>query len=39
MVFGGLVGTAGCAAVPAPIITPAPEPGADFWMKRQAPDA
>ncbi|KAF1916801.1 hypothetical protein BDU57DRAFT_595373 [Ampelomyces quisqualis] len=26
-------------AVPAPIITPAPEPGVEAWMKRQVPDA
>jgi hypothetical protein len=40
MVFVGLVGSLrGAAAVPAPIITPAPEPGVEAWMKRQEPDA
>jgi hypothetical protein len=40
MVFGGLVGSIrGAAAVLAPVITPAPEPGVEMWMKRQEPDA
>ncbi|KAF2036295.1 hypothetical protein EK21DRAFT_96238 [Setomelanomma holmii] len=37
MVLGGLVGRA--AAVPKPIITPAPEVGVEAWVKRQGPDA
>jgi hypothetical protein len=40
IVVGGLIGGARCAAVPAPVITPAPEPGLEAWIdKRQAPDA
>jgi hypothetical protein len=40
IVIGGLIVSASCAAVPAPVITPAPEPGLEAWIdKRQAPDA
>jgi hypothetical protein len=37
MVLGGLVGSV--AAMPRPIITPAPEPGVEFMLKRQELDA
>ncbi|EAT85136.1 hypothetical protein SNOG_07670 [Parastagonospora nodorum SN15] len=37
MIWGGLIGSV--AAVPRPIITPAPQPGVEVWLKRQEPDA
>ncbi|KAH8730611.1 hypothetical protein GQ44DRAFT_823320 [Phaeosphaeriaceae sp. PMI808] len=39
MVVLSLVGSVQGAAVPAPIITPAPQPGLEVFIKRQEPDA